>query len=150
MRMNARLGRVVLVTERSLIKGGSGPVEWGRRSSRPRLLDWVGIGVFPGFERKEAHGALSVLTQEVGICTFMEKVPLISCVHSRPAIRGSNHGDKMPSLIFTTVSSLAVVVAVLWHFADAAVHQPSHVGHMHAHTPPMASDFWTLMSHGFR
>ena len=56
----------------------------------------------------------------------------------------------MPSLIFTTVSSLAVVVAVLWHFADAAVHQPSHVGHMHAHTPPMASDSWTLMSHGFR
>ncbi len=56
----------------------------------------------------------------------------------------------MPSLIFTTVSSLAVVVAVLWQFADAAVHQHSHAGHLHAHTLPMASDFWTLMSHGFR
>ncbi len=37
--MNARLGQVVLVMGRPLIKGGNAPVEWGGRSLCLRLLD---------------------------------------------------------------------------------------------------------------
>lgn len=42
MRMNARLGQTVLVTE-GVIKGGSGPVEWGlggRRVPGAAGLGW--------------------------------------------------------------------------------------------------------------
>ncbi|KGH12862.1 hypothetical protein [Comamonas thiooxydans] len=60
----------------------------------------------------------------------------------------------MPSLIFMTVSSLAVAVAVMWHFVDVAVHQSKHVDHLHAHVAPVhvspfVGDVWALIFSGF-
>lgn len=58
------------------------------------------------------------------------------------------------SLNFLAVVSLFAVVAVLWQFADSATYQASQIDrahvHVHAHTPSLTSDVWTVIYLGFR
>ena len=54
------------------------------------------------------------------------------------------------TLTLTTVLSLAVVAAALWHFSVEAGHQTARIDPAHQHLPTPLNHVWVVISPGFR